>query len=126
VVEHIEGPIKREFFVAHAYTEDKEDLRSAIQTALCGHFDGIRPYYADNEVRSGQIFLNKIIPKMRSTEFGIYDISTRNPNVLLELGAAMMLNILNGVPEFKRKPEEVGGTKLQEKGYWDYRVSLRL
>jgi len=110
VVEHIEGPIKREFFVAHAYTEDKEDLRSAIQTALCGHFDGIRPYYADNEVRSG----------------GIYDISTRNPNVLLELGAAMMLNILNGVPEFKRKPEEVGGTKLQEKGYWDYRVSLRL
>ena len=82
----------REFFVAHSFTKQyKDDLRKAIERALCGYIDGLKPYYADTEVRQGHIFLNKIIPKIKSTEFGIYEISEASPNVFLELGAAIAL-----------------------------------
>ena len=94
MVEHVEGPMKREFFVAHSFTKQyKDDLRRAVEDALCGHLDGLEPYYADTEIREGHIFVNKIIPKIKSTEFGIYEISEQSPNVFLELGAAIALGI---------------------------------
>ncbi len=92
VVEHITGPVKREFFVAHSFIKKyKDDLRGAVEKALCGHLDGLQPYYADTEIRKGHIFVDKIIPKVKSTEFGIYEISENNPNVFLELGTAIAL-----------------------------------
>lgn len=93
MAEHLlEGPIKKEFFVAHSFTTQyKDDLRRAVEDALCGHLDDFKPYYADKEIRKGHIFVDKIIPKIKSTEFGIYEITEQSPNVFLELGAAIAL-----------------------------------
>jgi len=94
MVEYVEGPMKREFFVAHSFTKQyKDDLRRAVEDALCGYLDGLGPYYADTEIREGHIFVDKIIPKIKSTEFGIYETSEQSPNVFLELGAAIALGI---------------------------------
>jgi len=77
------------YFVAHEFTPEKtDDLRRAIDEALAG--SGLTPYYADNEVRQGHIFMDKILPKIRATRFGIYDLSNpEKPNVFMELGAAI-------------------------------------
>jgi predicted nucleotide-binding protein len=78
-----------QYFVAHEFTPEKtDDLRRAIDEALAD--SGLTPYYADNEVRQGHILTEKIVPKIRSTRFGIYDLSNPDkPNVFLELGAAI-------------------------------------
>jgi hypothetical protein len=79
----------KEYFVAHEFSAEKrDDLRRAIEKALAG--SGLRPYYADNEVREGHIFKDKILPKIHATRFGIYDLSNpEKPNVFMELGAAI-------------------------------------
>lgn len=94
MVEHIiNGPAKTEFFVAHSFTKPyREDFRKALKDALCGYLNNREPYYADAEIRKGHIFINKIIPKIKSTQFGIYEISEENYNVFLELGVAIALN----------------------------------
>jgi hypothetical protein len=74
------------YFVAHAFIKKKrEKLRKAIEKAL-GKFE-LTPYYADEEVRSQHVAC-KICEKIRCSKFGIFDISGRNPNVMLELGIA--------------------------------------
>ena len=41
-------------------------------------------------MRQGDILTEKIVPKIRSTRFGIYDLSNPDkPNVFLELGVAI-------------------------------------
>jgi len=79
------------YFVAHEFSvEKKDDLRRAMEEALADL--GLTPYYADAEVRQGHIFMDKILPKIRHTRFGIYDISNpEKPNVFLELGAAIAM-----------------------------------
>jgi hypothetical protein len=86
------APITRkEYFVAHEFSaEKKDDLRGAIENALAGL--GLTPYYADNELRQGHIFTDKILPEIRHTRFGIYDVSNpRKANVFMELGAAIAM-----------------------------------
>ena len=80
-----------EYFVAHEFSKEQiDDLRRAIDAALSG--SGLTPYYADGELRQGHIFRDKIVPKIRDTRFGIYDISNPSkPNVFLELGAGLAL-----------------------------------
>lgn len=94
MVEHLTNQLaKTEFFVAHSFTKSyREDFRKALKDALCGCLNNREPYYADAEIRKGHIFINKIIPKIKSTQFGIYEISEENSNVFLELGVAMALN----------------------------------
>lgn len=95
--ESLEAPMPKvtesanEYFVAHAFTRAmKDDLRRAVEEALEG--SGLNPYYADMELREGHIFLNKILPKIKGSRFGIYDISEpAKPNVFIELGAALAL-----------------------------------
>lgn len=92
------------YFVAHEFSASGlEDLRSAIKEALSS--SGLEPYFADKEVIEGQIFINKILPKIRSCRFGIYDISNpAKPNVFIELGAAIAIGaryyivVREGVP----------------------------
>ncbi|MEW5814798.1 MAG: HEAT repeat domain-containing protein [Spirochaetota bacterium] len=87
-----------EYFVAHPFTSDRmDDLRRAINAAVQEIFPDLRPYYANQEIR-GDIYC-KICLKIRSSKFGIYDISDTcstcrksNPNVTLELGLAYGLN----------------------------------
>jgi len=83
------GKDQKQYFVAHEFSPaEMDDLRRAIAEALAG--SGLRPYYADSEVREGHIFRDKIVPKIRATRFGIYDLSNpEKPNVFMELGAAI-------------------------------------
>lgn len=79
------------YFVAHAFTkENKDDLRGAIENALKDF--NFEPYYADQEIRSQHI-LCKICEKIQCSNFGIFDISDKNPNVTLELGMAWGLGM---------------------------------
>jgi hypothetical protein len=79
------------YFVAHEFSAGQlDDLRKAVQDAL--RDTGLEPYFADKEIIEGQIFLNKILPKIGQSRFGIYDISNpAKPNVFIELGAALAL-----------------------------------
>jgi len=79
------------YFVAHEYVQDKtDDLREAIESVFKN--SGLKSYFADNEVKEGHILINKILPKIMSTRFGIYEISNpKKPNVFLELGMAISL-----------------------------------
>lgn len=81
--------IKGQVFVGHEFTKAaRDDLRDAIKQALRG--SGLDPWYADDELWNGQIFVDKIIPQIDNSMFGIYDISNPDvPNVFLELGAAI-------------------------------------
>lgn len=90
----LEAPIddaSQHYFVAHEFSrEKKDDLRKAIEEGLAD--SGLTPYYADADLRQGHIFVDKILPKIRHTRFGIYDISNPNKaNVFLELGAAIAI-----------------------------------
>ncbi len=81
-----------QYFVAHEFSEQETiDLRNAIEEAFEG--TGLRPYYADLEVRSVGVhgyILEKIKEKILTTQFGIYDISNiEKPNVFIELALAM-------------------------------------
>ena len=82
-----------EYFEAHAFTkQEMDDLRDAIEKAFeseeLKEFRNLKPYHPEKEVTS-KILLCKICEKIRSTRFGFYEISTQNPNVMLELGMAI-------------------------------------
>lgn len=82
--------VEQQVFVGHEFTEGMvDDLRHAVDDAL--EDSGLSAYYADRELLpQGQIFLDKIIPRIHHSAFGIYDISNqKKPNVFLELGAGL-------------------------------------
>jgi len=82
--------IRQQVFVGHEFTADMiADLRQAVDSALKD--SGLVAYYADKElVPNKQILLDKIIPVIHHSAFGIYDISNpEKPNVFLELGAGL-------------------------------------
>jgi len=82
--------VRQQVFVGHEFTEDAMDnLRQAVDSALKD--SGLVTYYADKElVPNAQIFLDKILPVIHHSAFGIYDISNpEKPNVFLELGAGL-------------------------------------
>jgi hypothetical protein len=77
------------YFVAHEFgAQQRDDLRAAIEAAFKG--SGLKGYYADIELRQKHI-LEKIMERIRTTQFGIYDVTNGNPNVCLELGIAIAL-----------------------------------
>lgn len=82
------GP--RQVFVAYPYTiYDKADYRrpfNDLAKAFKVHF-----VFADEKITTLHI-LQKIADYIRSSRFGIYDISAWNANVTLELGLAYGLN----------------------------------
>ncbi len=80
------------YFVAHEYTEEMlKDYRRYLQDGLAELH--IQPYFADTKVEAKHI-LRKICEKILSSDFGVYDLSSpRNPNLFLELGIAISLNV---------------------------------
>lgn len=81
----------KQYFVGHALNpENIYDLRHAIQNGLSPF--GYTPYYADRNIVEVQQILFTICKKIYSTDFGIFDISTKNPNVYMEIGIASSLN----------------------------------
>lgn len=82
--------LRQQVFVGHEFTAGIIDnLRQAVDSAL--EDSGLVAYYADKElVPNAQIFLDKILPVIHHSAFGIYDISSlEKPNVFLELGAGL-------------------------------------
>jgi predicted nucleotide-binding protein len=77
---------KYDYFVACDFKiPDKDDLINIFKVAFEG--TSMKSYYTDLEVRTnGKHIFNKIEEMIQSTEFGIYEISTNNQNVSLELG----------------------------------------
>ena len=87
----VSDEIKGQVFIGHEYTKAaRDDLRPAIKQSL--KKSGLEPWYADDELWNGHVFVDKIIPQIDNSMFGIYDISNPEvPNVFLELGAAIAL-----------------------------------
>jgi hypothetical protein len=81
---------QRQIFVAYSYRlypkADYRKVYSELQKAFNVEF-----IFADEKITNLHI-LQKIVDFIRSSRFGIYDISGWNPNVTLELGLAFGLN----------------------------------
>ena len=82
--------MRGQVFVGHEFTADMmDDLRQSVDSALEG--SGLSAYYADRELLpAAQILLDKVIPRIHHSAFGIYDISNpEKANVFIELGAGL-------------------------------------
>ena len=80
----------RQIFVAYPYTLfDKADYRKPF--AELGKAFDVQFVFADQKITTLHI-LQKIADYIRSSRFGIYDISGWNANVTLELGLAYGMN----------------------------------
>lgn len=79
-------------FVAHAYrdlTYKRDDYRSAFSD-LKSQLKGVSFVFADDDITSQHISA-KIITKIESSDILLFDITSWNPNVTLELGVALGL-----------------------------------
>ena len=82
--------IPRQIFVAYSYKlYPKADYRRVFQEL--GKAFQVDFVFADEKITNLHI-LQKIANYIRSSRFGVYDISGWNPNVTLELGLAFGLN----------------------------------
>jgi hypothetical protein len=76
----------RRVFVAYPYSLPKEDYRRPFDE-LAGAFD-VEFQFADQEITNKQI-LDKIADMIVSARFSLFDVTTWNANVSLELGIAV-------------------------------------
>lgn len=76
----------RRVFVAYPYSMPKADYRRPF-TELAAAFD-VEFQFADEEITNKQI-LDKITEMIVTARFSIFDVTTWNANVALELGIAM-------------------------------------
>lgn len=76
---------KPQVFVAYPYSFSKADYRKVFRDV--GKRFGVQFTYADEKITSLQI-LEKIEGMMTEAEFSLFDVTTWNPNVALELGLA--------------------------------------
>jgi predicted nucleotide-binding protein len=80
----------RQIFVAYSYKLYPKDDYRKVYSELAKAFQ-VKFIFADEKITNLHI-LQKIVNYIRSSRFGIYDISGWNPNVTLELGLAFGLN----------------------------------
>ena len=79
--------VTKQIFVAYAYNlYDERDYRK-VYSALEKAFD-VKFIFADEKITNMHI-LQKIISYIRGSDFSLFDISSWNPNVTLELGIAL-------------------------------------
>lgn len=76
---------KPRVFVAYPYSFSKADYRKVFKDV--GKAYGVQFTYADEKITSLQI-LEKIEGMIEEAEFSLFDVTTWNPNVALELGLA--------------------------------------
>jgi len=77
---------KPTIFVAYPYSFKKADYRAPFKKVAREY--GVEFTYADQKITAIHI-LEKIIEMMEEAEFSLFDITTWNANVALELGVAM-------------------------------------
>src|SRR4051794_14716275 len=76
---------KPKVFVAYPYSISRADYRKAFREV--GKAYGVEFTYADEKITNLQI-LEKIGSMIDEAEFSVFDVTTWNPNVALELGLA--------------------------------------
>lgn len=120
---------QNEVFVAHPFRDfTVKDFRTALESVLKLKQFNLKPTYADEKLLSGHI-LCKICREIQSTKFGIYDISTWNPNVTLELGLSYGLKkpalLLIDKRLKKGIPADLGGLdRIEYEGIEDLKDKL--
>jgi predicted nucleotide-binding protein len=111
---------KPRVFVAYPYSFSKADYRRAFREV--GKAYGVTFTYADEKITNKQI-LEKIEGMIEEAEFSIFDVTTWNPNVALELGivrgkGADYYILFNPKSDQGDVPSDLGGIdRLQ---YTDY------
>jgi hypothetical protein len=98
-------------FVAYPYAFSKEDYRNSFSEV--GDEFGVTFLYADEEITNKQI-LDKIKGMIEGATFSIFDITSWNANVALELGIAVGLNedyyiLFNPEHDQTDVPSDLGG-----------------
>ena len=77
----------RSCFVAIPYSPFWKDTRDTI-IGILKKFS-VKPYLADEDVAPGKHILCKICQAVSQSWFGVIEISSQNPNVMLELGLSI-------------------------------------
>jgi hypothetical protein len=107
-------------FVAYPYAIPKADYRAVFRRI--GKKFGVDFTYADAKITNKQI-LEKIVAMIEEAEFAIFDVTTWNPNVSLELGIAMGAEqdyyiVFNPTNKQGDVPSDLGGIdRLQYTSY---------
>lgn len=107
-------------FVAYPYSFSKADYRKVFRDV--GKAYGVQFTYADQKITNKQI-LEKIEGMIREAQFSIFDVTTWNPNVALELGIALGAELdyyilFNPDVEQQDVPADLGG--IDRIQYSDY------
>ncbi len=120
--------LPRVVFVAYPYEKSKADYRAAF-SEVGEEFD-VTFVYADERITNKQI-LDKIKNMIEEAAFSIFDITTWNPNVSLELGIAVGLGedyyiLFDPTVDQTDVPSDIGGIdRLQYKDYATLKSELR-
>jgi hypothetical protein len=114
-------------FVAYPYEFSKEDYRDSFSQV--GDEFGVTFLYADEEITNKQI-LDKIKGMIEGATFSIFDITSWNANVALELGIAVGLNedyyiLFNPEHDQTDVPSDLGGIdRLQYADFTSLKAEL--
>jgi predicted nucleotide-binding protein len=107
-------------FVAHPYKAfPMDDYRAALKD-LENSFKGVRFVYADEEITSDYI-LEKIEKMILAADLSLFDVTSWNPNVALELGLAYALKrkfyiLFNPQHDGNEVPSDIRGIERIEYG----------
>jgi hypothetical protein len=122
-----EGSIST-IFVAYPYSFSEADYRGAFQE-VTEDFE-VKFVFADERITSVHI-LEKITGMLREAEFSLFDITTWNPNVALELGIAVGAELdyyilFNPTTGEQDVPADLGGIdRIQYRDYAELKAGLR-
>lgn len=74
-------------FIAIPFRPEWKDTRKTISRLLKAY--KVTPYVADEDVTTGRDILCKVCEKITNSDFGVMEISARNPNVMIEFGLTL-------------------------------------
>jgi hypothetical protein len=118
----------RSIFVAYPYDFSQDDYRGAF--AEVGQEFEVEFTYADEQITNRQI-LDKVTEMIQMAGFGIFDITTWNPNVALELGISLGLKedyyvLFDPTKGQTTIPTDLGGIdRLEYEDYSSLKEGLR-
>ena len=119
----------RTIFVAYPYRFSHADYRGAFK-AVEEEFENVRFVYADEQITNKHI-LDKIRLLMSAASLSLFDITTWNANVSLELGIAIGSGLdyyilFNPTIEAESVPADLGGIdRIQYSDYAELREGTR-
>lgn len=115
-------------FIAYPYHFSTADYRGAF-SGVEEDFGDVRFVYADEQITNKHI-LDKITTMMGAAAFSLFDITTWNPNVALELGIAIGRGLdyyilFNPTVEASDVPADLGGIdRIQYEDYTALKIGV--